>query len=57
VTPVNPGLAGQAIHGQTVVAGLADAAPLEVFRASAHIGALMDQALLLGVRTIWIQLA
>jgi predicted CoA-binding protein len=59
VTPVNPGLAGHAIHGRTVVASLADAAPLEmvdVFRASAHVGALVDRAIQLGVRTIWMQL-
>src|SRR3978361_2021623 len=43
VTPVNPGLAGQTIHGRTVVASLAEAAPLEmvdVFRASRHVSAL-----------------
>jgi predicted CoA-binding protein len=59
VTPVNPGLAGQAIHRQTVVASLAEAVPLEmvdVFRASTHVGALVDQAIALGVRTIWMQL-
>jgi predicted CoA-binding protein len=59
VTPVNPGLAGQTIHGRTVVASLADAAPLEmvdVFRASIHVGALIDRAIDLGVRIIWLQL-
>jgi predicted CoA-binding protein len=59
VTPVNPCLAGQAIHGRTVAAALADAAPLEmvdVFRASAHVGALVHRAIQLGVRTIWMQL-
>jgi predicted CoA-binding protein len=59
VTPVNPGLAGQTIHGQVVVAALADAAPLEmvdVFRASVHVGALVDRAIELGARTIWMQL-
>jgi uncharacterized protein len=59
VTPVNPGLAGQTIHGQLVVASLADAAPLEmvdVFRASVHVGELVDRAIELGARTIWMQL-
>jgi predicted CoA-binding protein len=59
VTPVNPGLAGQAIHGRTVVASLAQAAPLQmvdVFRASIHVGALVDQAIELGAQTIWMQL-
>lgn len=59
VTPVNPGLAGQAIHGCTVVARLADAAPLDivdVFRNSTHAGALVDDAIRLGARVIWMQL-
>jgi predicted CoA-binding protein len=59
VTPVNPGLAGQTVHGRTVVASLADAAPLEmvdVFRASIHVGQLVDRAIELGARTIWLQL-
>src|SRR6476659_5097428 len=59
VTPVNPGLAGQAIHGRTVVGSLAEAGPLDmvdVFRASAHVGALVDRVIELGARTIWMQL-
>jgi len=59
VTPVNPGLAGQTIHGRTVVANLAEAAPLEmvdVFRASIHVGALVDGAIDLGAKTVWLQL-
>jgi hypothetical protein len=59
VTPVNPGLAGKTIHGRTVVASLADATPLEmvdIFRASVHVGALVDRAIQLGVQTIWMQL-
>jgi uncharacterized protein len=59
VTPVNPGLAGQALHGQTVVAGLADAAPLDmvdVFRASEHVGPVMDAAIGLGAKVVWLQL-
>ena len=59
VVPVNPGLAGQSIHGCTVVAGLADAAPLDmvdVFRASDAVGPVVDEAVQLGARTVWMQL-
>jgi predicted CoA-binding protein len=59
VTPVNPELAGQTIHGQTVVTAMADAAPLDmvdVFRAPAHVAALVDRAIQLGAKTIWMQL-
>ena len=58
-TPVNPLLAGRAIHGRTVVASLDDAAPLEmvdIFRASANAGAAVDAAIRLGARTVWMQL-
>jgi uncharacterized protein len=59
VTPVNPGLAGQALHGQTVVAGLQDAMPLDmvdVFRASEHVGPLMETAIAVGAKVVWLQL-
>jgi predicted CoA-binding protein len=59
VTPVNPALAGRSLHGRTVVARLADAVPLEmvdVFRNSAHVGSLVDEAIALGASSIWMQL-
>ncbi len=59
VTPVNPGLAGQTIHGRPVVAQLDQAQPLEmvdVFRNAAHVGPLVDQAIQLHARVIWMQL-
>lgn len=59
VTPVNPGLDGQQIHSRTVVARLDDAAPLDmvdVFRNSAHAGRVVDDAIRLGARVIWMQL-
>ena len=59
VIPVNPGLAGHMIHGRLVVASLAEAAPLDmvdVFRASAHVEEVVDRAIELGARTIWMQL-
>ena len=59
VTPINPGLAGQEIHGQRVMARLADAGPLDlvdVFRRSEEAGAVMDEAVALGARAVWLQL-
>ena len=59
VTPVNPRLAGQSLLGQRVVASLAEAVPLDmvdVFRASEHAGEVMDEAMRLGARTVWLQL-
>ena len=59
VTPVNPRLAGQTIHGRTVVPRLADAGAIDmvdVFRNSSHVGAIVDEAIRLGARTIWMQL-
>ncbi|MBB5751151.1 CoA-binding protein [Prosthecomicrobium pneumaticum] len=62
VTPINPGLAGQAIHGRTVVGRLADLAEpvdmIDVFRNSDAIAALADEILALPWRpkTVWLQL-
>jgi len=59
VTPVNPGLAGRAIHGRTVAASLDEAAPLEmvdIFRASDQVGPVVDEAIRLGAKVIWMQL-
>jgi uncharacterized protein len=59
VTPVNPGLAGQAIHGRTVVASLEEAQPLDMvdlFRASSRVGPAVDEAIRLKARVIWMQL-
>ena len=58
-TPVNPLLAGQAIMGRTVVATLEDAQPLDlvdIFRRSSEAGAVVDDAIRLGARSVWLQL-
>jgi predicted CoA-binding protein len=59
VTPVNPNLAGQEILGRKVVASLAEAAPLdmvELFRRPEEVEPLVEEAIRLGARTIWMQL-
>jgi predicted CoA-binding protein len=59
VTPVNPALAGRALHGRPVAADLAGAAPLDlvdVFRRSELAGAVVDEAIRLGARAVWLQL-
>jgi predicted CoA-binding protein len=59
VTPVNPGIAGRALHGAAVVARLEAAGPLDmvdVFRRSEDSGAVVDEAIRLGARTVWLQL-
>ncbi len=59
VVGVNPGLAGQTLHGRPVVASLDDALPLDmvdVFRASDQVGPVMADAIRLGARTVWLQL-
>ena len=57
--PVNPGLAGREIQGRPVAASLAEAGPLDmmdVFRRSAEAGAVVDEAIRLGARSVWLQL-
>jgi len=59
VTPINPGIAGQSIHGQTVVASLEESVPLEIvdiFRASDQVGPVVADAIRLGAKVIWMQL-
>lgn len=59
VTPVNPGLGGQALLGRSVAASLDAAAPLEmvdVFRRADQVGPVMDDAIRLGARVLWMQL-
>ena len=59
VIPVNPGLAGQSMHGAVVVARLAEAVPLEmvdIFRASDQVAPVVAEAIALGAKVIWMQL-
>ena len=59
VVPVNPGLAGQSIHGRTVVGTLEEAAPfdmVDVFRASDSVEPIVDEAIRLGAKAVWMQM-
>jgi predicted CoA-binding protein len=63
VIPVNPGQAGQAALGTVVRASLAEVVekdgPLDmvdVFRRSEEAGAVVDEAIALGARAVWLQL-
>ena len=60
VIPVNPGLAGQQIHGQDVVATLADIGGgidmLDIFRNSEAAGETVDEAIAVGAQSVWMQL-
>jgi predicted CoA-binding protein len=57
--PVNPMLAGRQVQGRDVLAGLEEARPLDmvdVFRRSSEAGAVMDEAVRLGAKSVWLQL-
>lgn len=59
VVPVNPGLAGQELLGQAVVASLDEAGPvdmIDLFRNAAEVGPPVADAIRLGAKTIWMQL-
>ncbi len=60
VIPVNPGLAGQQLHGERVYAQLAEIPDkidmVDIFRNSAYAGAAADQAVAIGARVVWMQL-
>ena len=60
VAPVNPGIAGGEIAGQTVYAALADVpGPIDmvdIFRAPEAVPGIVDEAIRLGAKVIWMQL-
>jgi uncharacterized protein len=60
VVPVNPGLAGTSIHGQTVVSALSDISGsidmVDIFRNSEAAGDVVDDAITSGAKAVWMQL-
>ncbi|CCG09035.1 O-acetylhomoserine aminocarboxypropyltransferase [Pararhodospirillum photometricum] len=60
VIPVNPGIAGQELLGETVVASLRDIGEpvdmVQVFRRSDQVGPVVDEAIALGIGVVWMQL-
>jgi len=60
VIPVNPGVAGQEILGETVAANLAEIEEpidmVDIFRNSDAAGAITDEAIAAGAKIVWMQL-
>ncbi|PWR25768.1 CoA-binding protein [Zavarzinia aquatilis] len=60
VIPVNPGLAGQTILGQTVVARLADIGEpidmVDIFREESALAGVVDEAIAIKAKSVWMQL-
>ena len=60
VIPVNPQAVGQTIHGETVVASLADIKEtidmVDIFRRSDQVAPVVDEAIAAHAKVIWMQL-
>ena len=61
VTPVNPGLAGQQLHGRIVVASLSDIDHgidmVDVFRDGSALPDVLTETIAIGASALWTQLA
>jgi hypothetical protein len=60
VFPVNPTIAGEQIHGETVVGDLSEIGEpvdmVDIFRNSEAAGEAVDQAIAAGAKSVWMQL-
>lgn len=60
IWPINPGLAGKEILGRPVQASLADLPVkvdmVDIFRAGEHAGPIVDEAIRIGAKVVWMQL-
>jgi len=61
VIPVNPGLAGQELHGEIVQASLTDISEpvdmVDIFRQADQCPGIVDDAIAIGAKSVWMQLA